>query len=177
MRATGIVRRIDDLGRIVIPKEIRRTQHIKEGDPIEIFVDESGIMLQKYSALQTIIDIAFDCVKALGKTLQATVLICDMVEVIAEGGPRAFTGNQKVSPELRQRIQEGQSYQYVAGQPSLRPIMREMDKSVAAIYPISLDSTLYGAIVLLLDTGDEPDPVQLTCLQVAVNMLQNHFEI
>lgn len=54
MKATGIVRRIDDLGRIVIPKEIRRTLHLREGDPLELFLDKNGICLQKYSALGTL---------------------------------------------------------------------------------------------------------------------------
>lgn len=65
MKPTGIVRRIDDLGRVVIPKEIRRTMHIKEGDPLEIFVDDRAIMLRKYQSSTE--ELADGCAKFVDK--------------------------------------------------------------------------------------------------------------
>lgn len=56
MKATGIVRRIDDLGRVIIPKEIRRTLHIKEGDPLEIFTGEGGVIFKKYDSSENVSD-------------------------------------------------------------------------------------------------------------------------
>lgn len=87
MKATGIVRRIDDLGRVVIPKEIRRTMRIKEGDPLEIFVDREGdVILKKYSPITALSDFAREYADALSNTLQTTVLIADRDEIIAVSG-------------------------------------------------------------------------------------------
>ena len=87
MRATGIVRRIDELGRVVIPKEIRRTMRIKEGDPLEIFVDREGeVILKKYSPISELGDFAREYAGALSETLGTTVLIGDRDSIIAVSG-------------------------------------------------------------------------------------------
>ena len=67
MRATGIIRRIDDLGRIVIPKEVRRTLHIKEGDPLEIYTDNQAVCFKKYSPMADYVPMATACVDTLRK--------------------------------------------------------------------------------------------------------------
>ncbi len=87
MKATGIVRRIDDLGRVVIPKEIRRTLRIREGDPLEIFVDREGeVILKKYSPINELGHFATEYAEALYDSLQFPILICDRDEVIALAG-------------------------------------------------------------------------------------------
>lgn len=87
MKATGIVRRIDDLGRIVIPKEIRRTLRIREGDPLEIFTDREGeIILKKYSPINELSDFALSYVETLFETLGTSALISDRDEIIAASG-------------------------------------------------------------------------------------------
>ncbi|WP_226038369.1 stage V sporulation protein T [Aquibacillus saliphilus] len=87
MKATGIVRRIDDLGRVVIPKEIRRTLRIREGDPLEIFVDRDGeVILKKYSPISELGDFAKEYADALFDSLGSPVLICDRDEFIAISG-------------------------------------------------------------------------------------------
>lgn len=87
MKATGIVRRIDDLGRVVIPKEIRRTLRIREGDPLEIFVDRDGeVILKKYSPIGELGDFAQEIAEALFENLFLTTLICDRDHVIAVAG-------------------------------------------------------------------------------------------
>ncbi len=84
MKATGIVRRIDDLGRIVIPKEIRRTMKIKEGSPIEIFTDiDNTIALKKYSPVRELSDIADEYAEGLSDVLGCTVVICDNDTIIS----------------------------------------------------------------------------------------------
>ena len=88
MKATGIVRRIDDLGRVVIPKEIRRTLRIREGDPLEIFVDREGeVILKKYSPIQELGHFAQEYVESLFLSLNKTVLISDRDSFIAVDGP------------------------------------------------------------------------------------------
>jgi AbrB family transcriptional regulator, stage V sporulation protein T len=87
MKATGIVRRIDDLGRVVIPKEIRRTLRIREGDPLEIFVDRDGeVILKKYSPIGELGDFAQEYAEALFENLLITTLICDRDRVISVAG-------------------------------------------------------------------------------------------
>jgi AbrB family transcriptional regulator, stage V sporulation protein T len=87
MKATGIVRRIDDLGRVVIPKEIRRTLRIREGDPLEIFVDRDGeIILKKYSPIGELSDFAQEFAESLYENMQHVTLISDRDNVIAVAG-------------------------------------------------------------------------------------------
>ena len=90
MRATGIIRRIDDLGRIVIPKEIRKTMHIRESDPLEIFTEKDGnIILKKYSPIGEMGDNAQQYVQAIASQIPHTICICDQDSVIAAAGPNA----------------------------------------------------------------------------------------
>ena len=87
MKATGIVRRIDDLGRVVIPKEIRRTLRIREGDPLEIFTDrDGGIILKKYSPIEELSEFSKEYVEALHQTIGNMVMICDKDTVISISG-------------------------------------------------------------------------------------------
>jgi AbrB family transcriptional regulator (stage V sporulation protein T) len=99
MKATGIVRRIDDLGRVVIPKEIRRTLRIREGDPLEIFVDRDGeVILKKYSPISELGDFSKEYAEALFDSLGSTVLICDRDSVIAvAGGSKKEYLNRNIS--------------------------------------------------------------------------------
>ena len=84
MKATGIVRRIDDLGRIVVPKEIRRTLRIREGDPLEIFTDREGeIILKKYSPIGELSQFAGEYAESLAHTTGYLVLITDGDHVVA----------------------------------------------------------------------------------------------
>lgn len=87
MKATGIVRRIDDLGRVVIPKEIRRTLRIREGDPLEIFTDRDGeVILKKYSPISELGQFAVEYAETLYQTLGTPTLISDRDEIIAVAG-------------------------------------------------------------------------------------------
>lgn len=87
MKATGIVRRIDDLGRVVIPKEIRRTLRIREGDPLEIYTDREGeIILKKYSPINDLGEFAQQYAESLFETLGTPTLISDRDEMIAAAG-------------------------------------------------------------------------------------------
>ena len=87
MKATGIVRRIDELGRVVIPKEIRRTLRIREGDPLEIFTDrEGGVILKKYSPVGELMEFAREFADSLYKTSGYTSIICDKDMIVASAG-------------------------------------------------------------------------------------------
>ncbi len=87
MKATGIVRRIDDLGRVVIPKEIRRTMRIREGDPLEIFTNNDGeVIFKKYSPMGEMVSAASDLAGALSVGSELIVAICDRDHCVAVGG-------------------------------------------------------------------------------------------
>ena len=87
MKATGIVRRIDDLGRVVIPKEIRRTMRIREGDPLEIYTDNDGeVIFKKYSPIGELSGFAGVYAEVLHKTGGAPVVVCDRDHVVAVSG-------------------------------------------------------------------------------------------
>lgn len=108
MKATGIVRRIDDLGRVVIPKEIRRTLRIREGDPLEIFVDRDGeVILKKYSPISELGDFSKEYAEALFDSLSSTVLICDRDSVIAvAGGSKKEYLNKNISELVEKAMAE-----------------------------------------------------------------------
>ncbi len=116
MKATGIVRRIDDLGRIVIPKEIRRTLRIKEGDPLEIFTDREGeVIFKKYSPIGELQNFASEYADALQKTSLMPIFICDRDEIIAvSGASKKEYLDRKISREL-EKIVEGRSL-YIRGE-------------------------------------------------------------
>lgn len=102
MKATGIVRRIDDLGRVVIPKEIRKTLRIREGDPLEIFTDRQGqIILKKYSPIEELGNFAKEYAESLAQTAGHIICISDKDQIIAvSGGSKKDLLEKHISQEL-----------------------------------------------------------------------------
>ena len=103
MKATGIVRRIDELGRIVIPKEIRRTLRIRESDPMEIFTNhEGGIVLKKYSPIGELGDTAQEYVESVANVAKCTVCVADRDRIVAAAGSqsRQYTGKDLDETEM-----------------------------------------------------------------------------
>lgn len=86
MKTTGIIRRIDDLGRIVIPKELRRNLRIKNGDTLEVFVDADSVILKKYSPMESIEEAASKYVESFNQVIKHNVIVCDKDKVIAVSG-------------------------------------------------------------------------------------------
>ncbi len=129
MKATGIVRRIDDLGRVVIPKEIRRTMRIREGDPLEIYTDKDGeVIFKKYSPIGELSAFAAQICDTLNKTTGSAVAVADRDTVIAATGTgRRGIADKRMSEEL-ERIMEGrQIFQYKPGEHKV-PIVEGVDK-------------------------------------------------
>ena len=104
MKATGIVRRIDDLGRVVIPKEIRRTMRIREGDPLEIFTNSEGeVIFKKYSAMSELSENAANVAEVMYKTAGCPVAIFDKDHVIASSGvPKREFAERRVTSQLEE---------------------------------------------------------------------------
>jgi len=108
MKATGIVRRIDDLGRVVIPKEIRRTLRIKEGAPLEIYTGKDGeVIFKKYSPVGELGEFAGDYAETLSKTSGYPICITDMDNVIAVSGvPKRELTDKKISSDIEKIMEE-----------------------------------------------------------------------
>ena len=113
MKATGVVRRIDDLGRVVIPKEIRKTLRIKEGDPLEIFTDKEGeVILKKYSPIGELSEFAAGYAETLAKTTGHIACITDKDTVIAVSGTsKKEFYEQGISEELEKIMDEKENYE------------------------------------------------------------------
>lgn len=107
MRATGIVRRIDDLGRVVIPKEIRKTLRIREGDPLEIFTAKDGeVILKKYSPIGELNEFSQEYAETLGETLGHGVVVTDLDSIIAVSKlPKKDYKEKSISKELEELIE------------------------------------------------------------------------
>ncbi|MBQ9961546.1 MAG: AbrB/MazE/SpoVT family DNA-binding domain-containing protein [Firmicutes bacterium] len=112
MKATGIVRRIDDLGRVVVPKEIRRVLRIREGDPLEIYTGSSGeVILKKYSPISELSEFAGEYVETASKVLGGTVIVSDTDQVIAAYGvERKNYLDKHIDAELDKIIQSKNRY-------------------------------------------------------------------
>ena len=112
MKATGIVRRIDDLGRVVVPKEIRRVLRIREGDPLEIYTSNSGeVILKKYSPISELGQFAGEYAETAAQVLGGTVIVSDTDQVIAASGPsRKEYSERKVYSDLDKIIQSKNRY-------------------------------------------------------------------
>lgn len=151
MKATGIVRRIDDLGRVVIPKEIRRTLRIREGDPLEIYTATDGeVIFKKYSPVGEMSEFASQYADVLSRISSLPTLICDKDHVIAAAGvsKREFL-ERRVSTVLENYMESRKSYcatQQNAG--DIQPI-EGVEHSAAVIYPIIAAGDVTGAVVML----------------------------
>jgi len=154
MKATGIVRRIDGLGRIVIPKEIRRTLRIREGDPLEIFTDsEGGIILKKYSLIGELGGLAKDYAANLGQSSGHIACIADKDQIIAvSGAPERKFMDKSISSELEKALGQRKVISASREDSSFVPILKDDDPELynsELIAPIMAEGDVIGAIVLL----------------------------
>lgn len=158
MKATGIVRRIDDLGRVVIPKEIRRTMRIREGDPLEIFTDRDGeVIFKKYSPIGELNSFAAQYAETLHKTCGMAVVICDRDAVIACAGlPKKDYLDKKISSELEEIIASRQNYRYLSGSNEVRVTAEAASANVSCAVPILADSDLIGCVASVASAEFEP---------------------
>jgi AbrB family transcriptional regulator (stage V sporulation protein T) len=156
MKATGIVRRIDDLGRVVIPKEIRRTLRIREGDPLEIFTDrEGGVILKKYSPIGELGDFAREYAEALQQSVGKSILICDKDTVIAVAGiTKKEYMEKRISEDIERVMTERKSVMHNGkeGGKGYAITSDEEDGtaySAQVISPIIAEGDAIGAVVIM----------------------------
>ena len=184
MKATGVVRRIDDLGRIVIPKEIRRTLRIKEGDPLEIFTDREGqVILKKYSPIGELSEFATEYAETLAKTTGHIACITDKDTVIAvSGGPKKEYLEQGISKDIEKIMDDKEIYESKENNNIALPITNNFDNNKRnnsqVVYPIISDGDAIGTVILLSkDDKTKMSEVEKKVVQSAANFLGAQMQI
>ena len=184
MKATGVVRRIDDLGRIVIPKEIRKTLRIKEGDPLEIFTDREGqVILKKYSPIGELSEFATEYAETLAKTTGHIACITDKDTVIAVSGTskKEFL-EQEVSHDLEKVMDDKEAYISKDNNDVSIPVIKNEQTSrrnnSQVVYPIISDGDVIGSVVLLSkDKSTKMTDVEKKVVQSAASFLGSQMEL
>ena len=177
MKATGIVRRIDDLGRVVIPKEIRRTLRIREGDALEIFTDsQGGVIFKKYSPVGELSTFAGQYAEVLSRTAGLPTIISDRDHIVAAAGvSRKEYLERRVTPELEECMQSRRPY-INSGKETFLPV-EGMSRAASVVCPILASSDVTGAVVLLTDDAQsEPEETKIKLAQVAAAFLGKQME-
>ena len=180
MKATGIVRRIDDLGRIVIPKEIRRTLRIRESDPLEIFTDREGeIILKKYSPIGEMATFARQYAESLAQVSGHAALIADRDQFIAvSGGYKQFLG-KSISKQLEDKIAGRETIIAAKGDKNFIPVAEDGSEEYEheALTPIICEGDVIGAVVLLEnDTRSKLGEVEHKLIMSAAGFLGRQME-
>ena len=179
MKATGIVRRIDDLGRVVIPKEIRRTMRIREGDPLEIFTEKDGeVVFKKYSPVGELSPFAVQYADVLSRACNMTVRVCDRDHVIAAAGQnRKEFFERRVSTGLDEVMEGRQVYVARAGAAEHLQPVDAIGRFAAVAAPILAAGDVTGAVCLLLpESGAMPSEGDVRLAQVAAAFLGKQME-
>ena len=173
MKATGVVRRIDDLGRIVIPKEIRKTLRIKEGSPLEIFTEKDGdIILRKYSPIGELANFSAEYADSISKVTNQIIVVSGCLK-------KDFL-EQSISQELEKIMDKREMYN--SENEGIIPITfkgnKEKEQKSQVIAPIISDSEIIGSIILLAkENGTKFGQSEEQLLKVAASFLGNQMEI
>ena len=184
MKATGVVRRIDDLGRVVIPKEIRKTLRIKEGDPLEIFTDREGeVILKKYSPIGELSEFAAGYAETLSKTTGHIACITDKDSIIAvSGGSKKEFLEQDISQELEKLMEDKEVYTSKENIDISMPITKneksENKKNAQIVYPIISNGDTIGTVILMSkDSKTKMNEVEKKVAQSAATFLASQMDI
>ena len=183
MKATGIVRRIDDLGRVVIPKEIRRTMRIREGDPLEIYTDREGeVIFKKYSPIGELAAFASQYAETLHKVCSLSVVICDRDAVIAcSGVPKKEYNDKQLSKKLEEIIESRSLYCHRADNEPIPILADGGNFCVSCAMPIICAGDIVGCVASVTDsqspTRDHPDTeVEQKLILTAAGFLGRQLE-
>ena len=177
MKATGIVRKIDDLGRVVIPKEIRRTMRIREGDPLEIYTEKDGeVIFKKYSPVGELSEFAASMAESLYKTVGCGVAVADRDAFISVyGAPKRELADKRVSPELERIMEDRGIYQHKSGERAV-PMSEDGKYTVGTAAPIISEGDVMGCIVLFSDDDRVMGETEYKLAQTVAGFLGRQME-
>ena len=183
MKATGIVRRIDDLGRVVIPKEIRRTMRIREGDPLEIYTDREGeVIFKKYSPIGELAGFAGEYAETLHKVCGISVLIFDRDAVIATAGvPRREYADKKMSEELEEIAERRQLYVRRSREERIPVVADGGNHHLNCAMPIITEGDMIGCVCTVTSDEAQDAPAispesEAKLIQTAATFLSKQME-
>ncbi len=182
MKATGIVRRIDDLGRVVIPKEIRRTMRIREGDPLEIYTDREGeVIFKKYSPIGELASFASQYAETLSKTCNMEILVSDRDAIIAVSGvSKKEYLDKPLSSELDAIMQNRGIYRASEGSDVIYPIAESKSSYIRCAMPIVSDGDIIGCVISLCKSDKAKDlmpiDVEVKLIMTAASFLGKQME-
>ena len=181
MKATGIVRRIDDLGRVVIPKEIRRTMRIREGDPLEIFTDREGeVIFKKYSPIGELNTLAAQYAQALNRTCTLNVVITDRDTVIAHAGvPKKDYQDKTVSKAIEDIIESRTLYLWESGKEKLTMVDEPTEYYASVVMPIITEGDIIGCVASLQNEAQDREidtETEKKLVQTAAAFLSKQLE-
>lgn len=181
MKATGIVRRIDDLGRIVIPKEIRRTMRIREGDPMEIFTSREGeILLKKYSPVGELGEFAVSVAESIAQTLGELVCVTDRDYVIAAAGAgkKEFEG-KLLDAQMQSAIDQRTNKVISGDKNAFVKVTQEDEKAYErqAIATILSNGDSIGSVVIISkEKNNNQEDALLQIVKTVASFLGKHME-
>lgn len=179
LKATGIVRRIDDLGRVVIPKEIRRTLHIREGDPLEIYTDTDGeVIFKKYSPVGELSPFASQYAEVLSRVTMLPTIICDRDHVVSVAGiSKKEYLERRVTQALEDLMESRRSFSQLENQNETFVPIEGIDKKASVVFPIMASGDVTGAVVLLTgDTDKTSSETEVKLVQTAAAFLGKQME-
>jgi len=181
MKATGIVRRIDDLGRVVIPKEIRRTMRIREGDSLEIYTDREGeVILKKYSPISELNEFAGGFAESTYSVLGGSVIVTDADQVIAVSGvPKKEYIDKRISPDLETVI-HGKNTKVISTKEEAYRIIAEDDENeyyAQILVPIVFQGDAIGSVIFVSkEEGRVLGETELRAAEIGANLLARQME-
>lgn len=157
MKATGIVRRIDDLGRVVIPKEIRRTMRIREGDPLEIYTNPDGdVIFKKYSAINEMSEGAAQAAEVISKLGGAPAVVFDKDHVVAVSGvPKKEYSQRRLSPALEELLENRKTFDYTDTTAEPLRAVEGITTHALTIAPILTNGDITGAVAFMATDDTE----------------------
>lgn len=180
MRATGIVRRIDDLGRVVVPKEIRRILKIREGDPLEIYTDREGeIILKKYSPIGELTEFAKEYAEAIANVSGYKTIITDRDQVIAvSGGVKREYQGREITERLEEIMTNRECVTNYAGKKNVEIIEGDEYRELGqVICPIICDGDIIGSVIVMgKDKNVEIGETESKIATVAASFLGKQME-
>ena len=180
MKATGIVRRIDDLGRVVIPKEIRRVMRIRDGDPLEIYTATDGeVIFKKYSPIGEMTSLAAQYAEVMAQDCAFGIAVCDRDRVVAAAGvSKRETVDRRISSELERLTEDRRIYIYKNGETKVMKPFEGSDLRAAMAAPIISSGDISGAVVLIMPEGTNyaPGEADIRICRVAAGFLGRQME-